>query len=505
MTVTGDPTTTDDDRVIDAPSDRLEFLRSTGGWANGAALPKDLDGVTNTGLGNVDLWIGGLAEQKMPFGGFLGSTFNFVFETQMEMLQDGDRFYYLERTAGLNFLTELENNSFANLIMINTDATHLPGDVFSTPGFILEVDASKQFTGLNEPGLDGIQGDDLTTPLVDEGADDVVGVDGIAGNSDPQGDVIRNNPATAGVDSNYLQYTGDEHVVLGGTSGNDILIASIGDDTVYGDGGNDRIEGGDGNDLLRGGAGDDIITDKGGDDNIQGGDGNDVIHGGNGINLILGGHGKDFIITGEDPSEAFGGTGDDFILGGVANEFAFGNEGDDWLQFGMADGAAGDNFDPFAADPVFGHDVFFGNGITDRMDGEGGDDIMMGNGGQGDRYEGMSGFDWASFAHDGAGVAVDMRIRAFDETPLPLGSPGILARFEAVEGLSGSQHGDILQGDDLTVAELAAAGVLGHGGAEGSFLTQAGIDRIDGLQQLLNADARRHGDLICRRQHHSRR
>ena len=66
----------------------------------------------------------------MPFGGLLGSTFNFVFETQMENLQDGDRFYYLERTAGLNFLTELEGNSFAKLIMANTDATHLPGNVF---------------------------------------------------------------------------------------------------------------------------------------------------------------------------------------------------------------------------------------------------------------------------------------------------------------------------------------------------------------------------------------
>ena len=69
----------------------------------------------------------------MPFGGLLGSTFNFVFETQLEALQNGDRFYYLGRLAGLNFLTEMENNSFAKLIMANTDATHLPADVFSTP------------------------------------------------------------------------------------------------------------------------------------------------------------------------------------------------------------------------------------------------------------------------------------------------------------------------------------------------------------------------------------
>ena len=36
----------------------------------------------------------------MPFGGMLGSTFNAVFELQMENLQKGDRFYYLSRTQG---------------------------------------------------------------------------------------------------------------------------------------------------------------------------------------------------------------------------------------------------------------------------------------------------------------------------------------------------------------------------------------------------------------------
>ena len=51
---------------------------------------------------DVDLWIGGLAEKKMPFGGMLGTTFNFVFEKQLENLQDGDRFYYLSRLANLN-------------------------------------------------------------------------------------------------------------------------------------------------------------------------------------------------------------------------------------------------------------------------------------------------------------------------------------------------------------------------------------------------------------------
>src|SRR5262249_3587943 len=93
---------------VGAPADRLDFLNSTGTWANtNAARPKDFDGVTNTGLGSIDFWIGGLAEAITPFGGLLGSTFNFVFENQMEKLQDGDRFYYLERTAGMNFNSEL--------------------------------------------------------------------------------------------------------------------------------------------------------------------------------------------------------------------------------------------------------------------------------------------------------------------------------------------------------------------------------------------------------------
>ncbi|UVE16259.1 heme peroxidase [Pseudomonas sp. LS44] len=438
-----------------APADRLEFLNSNGSWANSTLRVKDIDGVTNTGLGNVDLWIGGLAEKQMPFGGLLGSTFNFVFETQMEKLQDGDRFYYLERTAGLNFLTELENNSFAKLIMANTNATHLPGDVFSTPGLILEADQVVQF---NE-GLGNADPDDGTVTRINP------------------------NPPTQGpLADTYLRYTGDEHVVLGGTDGNDVLVSSLGDDTLYGDAGDDRLEGGFGNDFLFGGAGDDILTDRGGDDNIQGGEGNDVIHGGNGIDLILGGFGSDFIVKIEDESEIFGGTGNDFILAARANEMTFGNEGDDWIEHGMADGAAGDNFDSFGNDPILGHDVFIGEaGIIDRMDGEGGDDIMMGNGGEGDRYVGMSGFDWAAFRDDPYGVSVDFSMRAFNETPIAPSSASVLARFEMTEGLSGSQHGDILRGDSLDTAGILTSGI------HGSVLNAAGIARIAGMQEFLDA------------------
>ena len=42
------------------------------------------------GIDDIDFWIGGLAEKTLATGGLLGSSFNFVFETQLEALQSGD-------------------------------------------------------------------------------------------------------------------------------------------------------------------------------------------------------------------------------------------------------------------------------------------------------------------------------------------------------------------------------------------------------------------------------
>nr|WP_244448768.1 peroxidase family protein [Bosea sp. LC85] len=292
--------------------------------------------------------------------------------------------------------------------------------------------------------------------------------------------VLRDNPETVGPDTNYLQYSGEEHVVLGGTAGNDIIISSEGDDTLWGDGGNDRLDGGDGNDQLRGGAGDDIITDTGGDDNIQGEDGNDVLHGGNGVNLIIGGFGNDFIVSGEDASEVIAGQGNDFILGSKANEQDMGNEGDDWIEKGTSDGAPGDNFDPLGNDPVIGNDVFIGDGEHDKFNGEGGDDIMAGKVGLGDRLIGGSGYDWAIYKHNTSGVYIDISNRFFDQPPVPNSSTS-LSRFDFVEGISGSNAADVLNGDNSDAVTLRTAG------ATGSVLTN--IDLIDGLRPLLAAGA----------------
>ena len=205
-----------------------QFLNSTGVW--------DVDHTgwpvrPNPASDLVDLWIGGLAEATEPFGGMLGSTFNFVFEEQMEDLQDGDRFYYLGRTAGLNFLTQLEQNSFAGMIARNTDIEasgwHLPGDIFASMHYILEVDQSVQFNegmGSADPTDDGsLFGMDLwSSATIHEHCPEPI--------------------------PGFLQFTGGDHVVHRRYQSEqpdqprpvtDHLIGGIGDDTIWGDGGDD--------------------------------------------------------------------------------------------------------------------------------------------------------------------------------------------------------------------------------------------------------------------------
>ncbi|WP_249128098.1 peroxidase family protein [Bradyrhizobium lablabi] len=443
------------DRTISPPADATDFLNGLGDYAT------DLGG-----LENVDLWIGGLAEEIMPFGGMLGATFNFVFEVQMEMLQNGDRFYYLQRLDGLHLFGEMENNSFAAMIMRNTNATHLPSDVFSTPGLILEVDPTRQFNDLNGDGTL-------------EGGDPVGG--GILTQL-----VVRNNPGTVGPDTNYLRYTGGDHVVMGGTDGEDIIIAGIGDDTLYGDAGDDNLEGGFGNDIINGGDGDDIIKDAGGDDNIKAGLGNDVVHAGPGLDLVMGNAGQDFIFLGTDEgSEVFAGEGNDFIYGNRNAERILGNEGNDWIETGTFDGAPGDNFDEiFAHDGIKGHDVFLGDGGFDEFIGEGGDDIMVGSAGRG-KMVGMSGFDWATYKDNTLGVNADLSIPIiFDEAPT-LPQNAALDEYESVEGLSGTKFSDVLKGTDDVAADRAPLLAGGTTGYLGSVLDEEGIALIAGLQEVL--------------------
>ena len=134
------------------PADAADFMFSTGAWANTA------DGTTKTGLDDVDLWVGGLGEVTNLNGGLLGSTFNYVFQNTLENLQDNDRLYYLNRTPGMNLRTQLEGNSFAEMIERNTTGTDtLKADAFATADCKFQLSAiTSPFSGTNTVNADGL-------------------------------------------------------------------------------------------------------------------------------------------------------------------------------------------------------------------------------------------------------------------------------------------------------------------------------------------------------------
>ncbi|WP_052003231.1 peroxidase family protein [Microvirga sp. BSC39] len=439
-------------------ADRQAFLNGTGQYAQKLG-----------GLEDVDLWVGGMAEKKMAFGGMLGSTFSFIFELQLENLQNADRFYYLSRVQGLNLLNELENNSFAKMVLNNTDLGELgyalPGDIFSVPDHVLYMDKAIQTKfGYVDPKHDDpyLQAISKLVERVDANND------GIA---------------------EYLRYNGNDHVLIQGTGASEKIVAGGGDDSVWGMGGDDTIEAGYGVDKIHGGEGNDIITNSGTDigevDMLHGEGGDDVIHGGSGLALVFGNEGRDYLIAGPDGKEVFGGTGNDFIMGGEGGDFLLGNEGDDWIEAGPGfDTTAGDNSELNFNSTIIGHDVMFAGQDEHDFDAESGDDIMV----QGEsvmRNEGMFGYDWSIYKGSNKAADADLLTPIFttDEQDI------LRNRFDQVEALSGWDKNDVLRGDNRgdPNAEVAPGA-----NADSTFkyneLDEAGIARIAGLSQIVTPD-----------------
>ncbi|MGH3366732.1 MAG: fibronectin type III domain-containing protein, partial [Nocardioidaceae bacterium] len=454
---TNDKDESADDPTASQPTDAEAFMNSTGAWAN------QPNGVTTTGVDDIDLWVGGLAEKQVVFGGLLGSTFNYVFELQMEDLQFGDRFYYLSRTAGLNLLTQLEGNSFAELITRNTDASGLPADVFSRPDFVFN---------LENLGSNGAILNDATTEDYDESD----------ASTEPGSDLSR----IPGAVEASLRYAGPAHTVFNGTAGADRMWASEGDDTIRGGDQNDWMQGGDGVDNLIGGLGNDIMNDLAGDDTLFGGDGHDAMSSGQGFagDLNQGGRGNDFIVGGNDTTETLAGPGDDLVYAGDGEDEAIGGDGSDWLEGGAgpANAVIGDNGAPFEDNPNGGHDVLDGNGGTQDFHAEGGDDVMLAGPGI-QLSEGMLGFDWFTHKGDPQAGDSDLNFTGF----LPPGVDALRDRFLLAEGLSGWNQDDVLRGDDRLANAAVVPGDVPI--SEGHALDQAGIDRIPGMAGVLGGAA----------------
>ena len=57
----------------------------------------------------------------------------------MVKLQDADRLYYLGRLDGTNLLSEIEGQTFSDIIMRNTGATHLCAPAMVVPDAFVEM------------------------------------------------------------------------------------------------------------------------------------------------------------------------------------------------------------------------------------------------------------------------------------------------------------------------------------------------------------------------------
>ncbi len=273
----------------------------------------------------------------------------------------------------------------------------------------------------------------------------------------------------------------------------DRIWSSEGDDTLRGNGGNDRIEGGAGNDNHIGGAGDDILIDNFGEDVMKGGPGNDAISGGSGpFDLLQGNDGNDFIVGGPDESEIFGGQGNDIFYMGKGLSESIGGAGDDWIEGteSPASIAIGDDNNQFQNDPFGGHDIAIAGPGDMDFDMEGGDDIMVGNVLPTHRFEGMLGFDWATYRGETIAVDADMLVTGATAVNAPLNENR--DRYDLIEGLSGTNFNDLLRGDNRTAADLIDDGLTGV--LNGHVLNAAGIARITGLAAILPPGATSWGD-----------
>lgn len=119
---------------------------------------------TYDSVDDIDLWVGGLAEDHVP-GASFGPLFRKIIATQFERLRDGDRFWYEREFRGLPLLA-LRSTTLAQIIRNNTTTWNLQSNVFE---FRVEI-AGRVVTDFNRNGFverfeSGVEG--ITVELVD--------------------------------------------------------------------------------------------------------------------------------------------------------------------------------------------------------------------------------------------------------------------------------------------------------------------------------------------------
>jgi peroxidase len=78
----------------------------------------------------VDLFVGGLAEDPAPGGSMVGPTFEAIIAQQFENLRDGDPLFYQNQGFSPQLMTQIQNTTLSDLIVRDTDTTAMQADAF---------------------------------------------------------------------------------------------------------------------------------------------------------------------------------------------------------------------------------------------------------------------------------------------------------------------------------------------------------------------------------------
>lgn len=316
------------------------------------AMQADGTGVVK-GIDRLDLWVGGLAEKHIN-NGVVGQTFWVVLHEQFDRLQDGDRFYYLERFDNFDFYENvIDGQGFSDIVARNTGLTVLPEHIFelsdedgpgTEPGDDDDDDDDDGDTdpvggdpdededgptdpvgGGGDAGGDEDEDDGVTDPVGggdDPGDDEDDGQGDGDGTTDPVGggDGDEDGPGTGPGTNPPVNHVpgviagGANGDVLNGTAGADTILGLDGDDNILAGGGADVVRAGAGNDFVDAGEGRDVVFAGDGDDDVLSGGGADMVYGDGGNDRILAGAGNDLVTAGAGRDTVIGGEGDDLFV-----------------------------------------------------------------------------------------------------------------------------------------------------------------------------------------------
>jgi Ca2+-binding RTX toxin-like protein len=214
------------------------------------------------------------------------------------------------------------------------------------------------------------------------------------------------------------------------------------------------VIGKDTNEFLSGTTGNDLIKGFGGNDTLKGGGGADQLYGGVGIDTAL--------YTDSNVS---------VYVNLLYNDGRYGTaQGDTYFSIENVIGSAyndivyGDN-NPNTLTGLDGDDLLLGNGGTDVLDGGYGDDHLEG-GAHADVMYGGPGIDIVSYQHAPSGVSAALRSYGY-------GGDAQGDVLYDVEGLTGSEYNDSLDGD-------SAVNYLNGAGGVDIIYGFGGNDRIQG-------------------------